>query len=151
MMKFMALLVFFLSGIAHAASQEPSAYVPGLGEIMGSIQMRHAKLWFAAKGGNWPFAAYELDELKEGFEDAISYQPDFKGKPIAEMVGPATQMPISELAKAIDEKNISHFVKAYDQLSRACSSCHQSAGRGFIVIQRPTAPPVTDQRYDVRP
>jgi hypothetical protein len=149
MMKFLAVLLFLLSGIAHAESQQ--SYVPGLGEIMGSVQMRHAKLWFAAKGENWPLAAYELGELKEGFEDAVKYQPDFKGKPIAEMIGPATQMPLSELAKAIAEKNEAHFVKAYDQLSAACSSCHRSAGRGFIVIQRPSAPPYTDQRYDVRP
>ena len=148
-MKYIALLILFLSGVAHAESQK--TYVPGLGEIMGSIQMRHAKLWFAAKGKNWPLAAYELGELKEGFEDATKYQPDFKGKPIAEMIGPATQLPLAKLESAIDEKDSSHFVKAYDQLSNACSSCHQSAGRGFIVIQRPTAPPYTDQRYDVRP
>ena len=150
-MKFYVIVILFISGLSHAASQESAAYVPGLGEIMGSIQMRHAKLWFAAKGENWPLAAYELDELKEGFEDAAKYQPDFKGKPIAEMIGPATQKPLAEVAEAIDEKDSLHFVKAYDQLSRACSSCHRSAGRGFIVIQRPTAPPYTDQRYDARP
>ncbi len=148
-MKFLAVLLFLLPGIAHAESQE--SYVPGLGEIMGSVQMRHAKLWFAANGENWPLATYELGELKEGFEDAAKYQPVFKGKPIGEMIGPATQMPLSELAKAIAEKNEAHFVKAYDRLSVACSSCHQSAGRGYIVIQRPTTPPLTDQRYDVRP
>ncbi len=149
-MKFFALLALFLSGIAQAAPREPETYVPGLGEIMGSIQMRHAKLWFAAKGGNWPLASYELGELKEGFEDAARYQPDFKGKPIAEMLEPATRKPLSELVKAIDERDGAHFARAYDQLSRACTSCHESAGRGFIVIQRPTAPPVTDQRYDAR-
>lgn len=126
-------------------------YTPGLREFMSSIQMRHAKLWFAAKGRNWPLAAYELDEIKEAFEDAAKYQPVFKGKPIAEMIGPVAEKPLAQLAKAIDEKNSADFIRAYDQLSHACSSCHQSAGHGFIVIQRPTAPPVTDQRYDAHP
>ena len=37
------------------------AYTPGLGDFMGQIQMRHAKLWFAGKAKNWQLAAYELD------------------------------------------------------------------------------------------
>lgn len=69
--------------LASGCSQEkaPSApqanasqpYVIGLGEIMGLTQMRHAKLWFAGEAGNWPLSAYELDELKEGFDDAVTY------------------------------------------------------------------------------
>jgi hypothetical protein len=49
----------------HAHAAPP--YVPGLGELMSANQMRHAKLWFAGEAGNWPLAAYDLDELKEGF------------------------------------------------------------------------------------
>ena len=32
-------------------------------------QMRHIKLWFAGRAGNWPLADYEIDQLKEGFDD----------------------------------------------------------------------------------
>lgn len=62
------------------------SYIPGLGDIMGPIQMRHAKLWFAGTKGNWPLAGYELDEIKEGFEDAARFQPEYEGRPIAKMV-----------------------------------------------------------------
>ncbi len=52
-MKFIALLLLGISGIAFAVPNEPAGmkqdYTPGLGEFMSSIQMRHAKLWFAAK------------------------------------------------------------------------------------------------------
>ncbi len=147
---FAVLLLAGLPGIASAVSEPQPPYTPGLGEFMSSIQMRHAKLWFAGKGRNWPLAGYELDELEEGLEDAAKYQPVFKGKPIAEMIGPATGEPLAQLKKAIDEKDSAHFVKAYDQLTRACSSCHQSAGHGFIVIRRPAVPPMSDQRYDAR-
>ncbi|MGH2563654.1 MAG: hypothetical protein ACRDE5_04015, partial [Ginsengibacter sp.] len=42
-------------------------YAPGLGEIMGGIQMHHAKLWYAGINDNWELAQYEIDELKERF------------------------------------------------------------------------------------
>src|ERR1700692_621005 len=51
------------------AAKEP--YAPGLGEIMTLTQMRHLKLWLAGAAKNWELADYELDELKEGFDDAI--------------------------------------------------------------------------------
>ena len=83
---------------------------------MGQIQMRHAKLWFAGKAKNWQLAAYELDEIKEAFEDAAKYQPNFKGQPIAAMIGPITARPITQLEEAIDAKDTVRFAKAFDSL-----------------------------------
>lgn len=145
-------------GVGRAASQdgttpppqkiEQQGYTPGLGEFMTVIQMRHAKLWFAGKGRNWELAAYELDELKEAFEDVAQYQPEYEGKPIAAMIGPITSGPIAQIEKAIDAHDFNRFAKAYDGLSRACSACHQATEHGFIRIKRPTVPPVTNQRFD---
>lgn len=117
---------------------------------MGPIQTHHAKLWFAGKAKNWELAAYELDELREGFENAAKYQPDFKGKPIAKLIGSETDQPMAALKNAIEAKDMAKFTKAMDGLSSACTACHQAAGFGFIVIQRPAAPPLTNQRFDLR-
>lgn len=125
-------------------------YKPGLGDLMGQIQVRHAKLWFAGKARNWQLAAYELDEIKEAFEDAGKYHPSFKGKPIAEMIGPITEQPITKLEKAIATKDTAQFAKAFDSLSKACMSCHQATEYGFIAIQRPSFPPLTNQRFELR-
>jgi len=122
-------------------------YAPGLGEFMSTIQLRHAKLWFAGKGKNWQLASYELDELKEAFEDAAKYQPEFKGKPITKNIEPMTAEPVERLEKAIEAKDYARFVRAYDSLSHACSACHQATDHGFISIQRPTFPPLTNQRF----
>ncbi|WP_283744478.1 hypothetical protein [Sideroxydans sp. CL21] len=78
----MSLCAAGISFGAHATETAPVAmekqaavhqenYVPGMGEIMGSTQMRHAKLWFAGKSGNWDLASYELDEIREGMDDAV--------------------------------------------------------------------------------
>src|ERR1700733_16219163 len=52
-----------------AASAQDSPAGPGLGEIMTLQQLRHIKLWFAGRAGNWPLADYEMGELNEGFEN----------------------------------------------------------------------------------
>ncbi len=137
----------------HAQAQAPTtneAYTPGLGEFMGQIQMRHAKLWFAGKAKNWQLAAYELGEIKEAFGVAAKYQPNFKGKPIAETIGPITDQAITQLEKAIDAKDPVRFAKTFDRLSNACMSCHQANGYGFIAIQRPSSPPMTNQRFEFK-
>lgn len=151
---FSILIIVFVLGFGSqygALAGAPDAYVPGLGEFMAAIQLRHAKLWFAGKAKNWQLAAYELDELREVFEDAAKYQPEFKGKPIAELIGQVTNEPMASLEKAIRTKDATGFAKALDQLSAACTSCHQSTGYGFISIQRPVSPPLTNQRFDLRP
>src|SRR6187200_171731 len=69
----LAAALFLLPLAAHAQQNEP--FKPGLGEITSLQQMRHLKLWLAAQAGNWALADYELDELKEGFEDITKYYP----------------------------------------------------------------------------
>ncbi|MGI0135103.1 MAG: hypothetical protein ACREBW_09125, partial [Candidatus Micrarchaeaceae archaeon] len=49
---------------------------PGLGEIMGVIQQHHAKLYYAGTKGNWPLAAYELNEIQEGLDAAMTFYPN---------------------------------------------------------------------------
>ena len=148
-------LLLATSGVlAEPGESQPSApqgaYTPGLGDIMGAIQMRHAKLWFAGKSRNWQLAAYEIDEIKEGFENAARFQPNFKGRPIARMIEEATLQPFNSLAKAVETKNSVIFVKAFDQLTGACNACHRAAGFEFISIQRPSLPAITNQEYGAR-
>ncbi len=133
-----------------ALAGAPEPYAPGLGEFMSSIQMRHVKLWFAGRAQNWALAAYELDELKEAFEDAAKYQPYFKGKPIAKLIGEVTGEPMASLEKTVASKDGAGFVKAMDGLTDACNSCHRSTGYGFIVIQRPVSRPLTNQRFELK-
>jgi len=45
-------------------------YVPALGDIMGAIQERHIKLWFARRRANWDLARYELEHIRTSLEDA---------------------------------------------------------------------------------
>lgn len=121
--------------------------MPGLGEIMGATQMRHAKLWFAGKNKNWELARYELDEIKEGFEDAKTYYPSFKGIPVSALLDKNTLPPLNGLDRSIDGKDGKKFAEAFDRLTAACNRCHQEAGHGYIVIKRPTSLQYSNQEF----
>lgn len=131
------------------SSQKPieEMYAPGLGDIMATTQMRHAKLWFAGKGKNWTLAKYELEEIKEGFEDVAKFHPVFKGNALSEMLDKLMAKPIVEVGKAIESKDDLKFRRAFESLTSACNACHQTTRHGFIVIKMPTIPPVSNQEF----
>lgn len=131
-----------------AAARDP-AYVPGLGEIMAATQMRHLKLWFAGEAGNWPLAAYEVDELEEGFADAMRYHPRHKDapRPLTEVIPEFTTAPIAALRAAIAARDRARFVAAYDALTDGCNGCHVASRFGFNVVVRPRANPYANQRF----
>jgi hypothetical protein len=121
---------------------------PGLGEYMTTIQLHAAKLWFAAKAGNQELAQYELDELKETMEAAKALNAEKNGIKISSVLDSVLQTQIAELDKSIKSKSQSEFQKSYDEMLGACNGCHTEAGFKFIHIIRPSAPPVTNQKWE---
>jgi hypothetical protein len=135
------------SAVLADAQTAKEPYEPGLGEFMTATQLRHAKLWFAGKNSNWDLAAYEIDEIKEGLEDAAKLHPTFDNVPVAEMIKSIIDPRIERLEKAVVAKNSAQFVAAFDELTAGCNSCHAGAGKPFIRIQRPTELPVSNQNF----
>lgn len=133
-----------------AGSSDEGATGPGLGEIMSATQMRHAKLWFAGQAGNWPLAAYEVDELEEGFDDVVRFHPTHKDSPapLSELVPAMMSAPIRQLRAVIAAQDRSRFDAAFDALTGACNACHQETHFGFNVVVRPTANAFSNQRFE---
>ena len=127
-----------------------ASYAPGLGELMSLNQMRHSKLWFAGEAGNWKLAAYELDELREGFDDVVRYyRTTHKDSPvpIGEAVEKIMPEPLATVGRAIEKQDRAGFVRAYDALTDGCNRCHQATNFGFNVVQRPTSNPYSNQSF----
>ena len=124
-------------------------YVIGLGEIMGLNQMRHQKLWYAGQARNWPLVAYEVDEMREGFQDAATYHDRHKGapQPLSVMIPLFVDTPLADLDKAASARDPVAFDKAFDALTEGCNGCHRAAGFGFNVITRPTGLTYTNQKF----
>jgi len=151
--RWLAKAVALSAGLACLACSRPQeatqAYTPGLGEIMALNQMRHSKLWFAGQAGNWDLAAYELDELQEGLDDAAKYHPTHKSSPlpVPAPIQKIISQPMQELRTAIRGKDGARFAVAFDALTAGCNSCHQATNFGFNVVVRPSANPFPNQSF----
>lgn len=125
-------------------------YHPGLGDLMTAfVQPRHIKLGLAGRAGNWPYAAYELGELREAFDDIAKLVPKHGKLDIPPAIASTVTQPMADLDTAIKAKDRAAFGKAYAALTDACNACHRSGDHPMIVIQVPTASPFPDQ--DFRP
>jgi hypothetical protein len=114
-------------------------YHPGLGELMTAfVQPRHTKLGLAGAAGNWDYAAYELDELRETFDDTGKLILKHGELAIPQAIAATVKQPMDALDAAIKAKDSGGFAKAYGDLTTACNACHQSAGHAAIVIQVPS-------------
>jgi hypothetical protein len=131
--------------LAVAQSGRGSAgegYVPRLGDIMNAAQSRHIKLWFAGKARNWELAANELRLVRAGLEDAARLYSDVPVTDVTTM-----SAPIQSLADAIAAGDSGKFTKAFGELTTGCNACHQSMGRGFVVMRVPTEQPFSNQSF----
>jgi hypothetical protein len=115
---------------------------------MTTIQLHAAKLWFAAKAGNWELAAYELHELEETMESVKKLNVEKNSVKISSVMDAVLQTQIAELEKSVERKSQTEFQKFYDETLSACNGCHMQAGYKFIRIVRPSAPPVVNQRWE---
>jgi hypothetical protein len=111
------------------------AYVPGLGEFMGRIQVDHAKLWLAGEARNWELAEYQL------------MIPRYQIVPVGDMIDAIITGTIIDLEKAIAAHDFGKFSAGFDKLTEACNSCHQAANRGFITIKRPAQSNFSNQDF----
>src|SRR6202041_3855363 len=120
-MKRIVISAVIVAGSVVLAAAQPARapYEPGLGEFMMAAQLRHAKLWFAGKSHNWDLAAYEIDEIKEGLEDAARLHSTVDGVAVAEMIKTIIDPRIERLEKAGDAKNNSQFIGGFDELTAA--------------------------------
>ena len=124
-----------------------SSYRPGLGEFMGSIQIHHAKLWFAGKGQNWKLADFEISEIRESIEGIKKYCMDRTETKSIGMI----EQPIESVSKAIELKNELAFEKSFNLLTLTCNNCHQTTNHAFNVIKAPETPPFSNQQFLVKP
>jgi hypothetical protein len=147
--RMIAVVITLAAALTGFAAGQPSkaADAPGLVELMLVTQSHHAKLWLAGNARNWELADYQLDELKEGLEDAGKKIPDYKGVPIGSMIENLMLPPIAEVEKAIKARDHVKFAAAFDALTARCNACHQGANRGFIVIQRPAGSAFPNQTF----
>ena len=99
---------------------------------------------------NWPYAAYELDQLRETFSDIAEILPKYRELSIPDLITSTVKEPLAALDRAIRATDGTQFTAAYGQLTASCNACQQSYDRTMIVIQPPTVA-ATFPDQDFRP
>jgi len=85
------------------------------------VQPRHIKLGLAGREQNWPYAAYELDQLCETLADLAEILPKHRDLSIPEMIESTVKEPLAALGRAIQAKDGGQFTVAYGQLTASCN------------------------------
>ena len=135
-----AIAVASALAVPSLATAQQRRHLAALGDLMTAfVQPRHIKLGLAGGEQNWPYAAYELDQLRETFADVADVMPKYRDLSIPDLITSTVEKPLAALDQAIKAKDGNQFTVAYGQLTASCNACHQSYDRAVIVIQPPMA------------
>jgi cytochrome c553 len=137
---------------ARASDDAERANSPlALADMMLIIQTRHAKLWYAGQAQNWKLADFLYEETQSMFNQIMITHPTYDGHVISELMPLHTARAMVDLQTALRTKDKAAFTRAYDDLTTSCNGCHEASDHGFIVVTRPSVPPMTNQDYRPRP
>ncbi len=109
---------------------------PGLGTVMIEYSFRFGTLYYAAQGGNWQLADYQLKEMTEIQEVAENTRPA-RAKALKQF----EDKYLEPLAAAIKAKDLKKFNVQFKSTLKACNDCHADQNFGFIKYELPKAPP----------
>jgi hypothetical protein len=142
------LAAFFVANASILAvdksSQSSESYVPSLGDLMGAIQLRHSKLWYAAKLRNWPLADYELEQLYINLKEATRFYSNIPATSDMSVLDRSA----GHVGEAIKTKDGKKFLQSFAEMTTACNRCHEAAGRAFILVRNPAFPsPYSNQVF----
>lgn len=142
----MALGLVILAGTAYAADDwlkgsvdekldTLAAIQPGLGTVMMEYSSRYTNIYYAAKGGNWGLAGYQLKEAREIQEVGETTRPAH-----ASALKAFEQAYLDPLDKTIEAKDFGKFEASFRSGIQGCNGCHAASGFPFIRYELPKAP-----------
>ena len=114
-----------------------------MGELMTSIQLHHAKLWFAGKNAAWPLAAYNESLIESAFKKLQRYHPGTAEARDAVMI----DGPLDSVSAAIARKDGRAFGQSFALLTTTCNNCHAVTKHAYNVILIPQGLPVDNQDF----
>jgi len=105
---------------------------PGLGTVMIEYGHRYTTAYYAAKGGNWALAAYQIKEMRE-----IQAVGETTRPARMEALKAFERSHLDPLDAAIRSKEWTKFDRSFRAGVEACNACHASVGMPYIKYQLP--------------
>jgi hypothetical protein len=109
---------------------------PGMAAIMKEVGERFTRTYYAAKGGNWKLAAYELNQVRTQFKVAKMTRPKF-----AEDLTEFEKEYLQPIFKAIHEQDLNAFSLVFDKGVSGTDFFHDKRGYPHIRYMLPKDPP----------
>lgn len=109
---------------------------PGLGTIMIEYSRRMSTLYYAAMGGNWGMAKYQIKEMPEIQEVGEATRPKH-----AKDLKKFESDYLIPLSHSVEAKDYKKFQGAFKKAVEGCNSCHADNGYEFIHYVLPAASP----------
>ncbi len=116
-----------------------AAIQPGMAAIMKDVGERYTRTYYAAKGGNWKLAAYELNLVRNAFKTAKVTRPKFADDLTAfdaEFLNP--------IFNAIHKRDWNEFEAAFEKGEFASDTYHDKRGYPHVRYQLPEDPPTSN-------
>ncbi|MEJ2359482.1 MAG: hypothetical protein P8Y13_15570 [Deinococcales bacterium] len=118
---------------------------PGLGTIMIEYGDRITNTYYAAQGGNWGLAQYQLHEATEIQEVGEITRPEH-----AEMLKAVEHSYLDPLNERIMAMDWPGFQQAFDTMvTQGCNACHAATGHSYIEYKLPPQPAESYLNFDL--
>jgi len=119
--------------------------LPDQAHAMADVGYHFANLWFAAEKQNWPLADFYLGETRSHLRWAVRLQPvrQTKAGAAVDLNGiwqAVDNTLLTEVDKAITNRDAVRFQAAYRQTLVGCYACHTACEKPFLRLQVPDAP-----------
>jgi hypothetical protein len=141
---FLSVLLSATTGCGSKPNPEGSVAgpPPRFSDRMDGIARRLERLGRAAEVGRWDLARYEVEELKETFEDVerTPLPEDVGQLNLREFIDPLVEEALPALDAALARQDRTEVRITFAGVAQRCNNCHRAAGRGFVEIpDRPGA------------
>jgi hypothetical protein len=110
---------------------------PHFGDRMDGIGRRFERLGRAGMAGRWEFAAYEVDELRESFEELERVpvpEEELGNLDVADLVRALVASALPGVDSAVARQDSAAFRAAFRQVAQECNDCHHRAKRPFVQV-----------------
>lgn len=109
---------------------------PGLGRLMPEVGRRYWVAYYAAQGGNWELAAYQLRQIVQLFRLGGTTRPK-----MAKHLESFRMSTLEPLAAAVEARDWPVFEAAYRDGIENANQLHRSTGHAEIRWRLPDDPP----------
>jgi len=109
---------------------------PGLATLMREISDRYWIAYYAARGGNWALAAYQLRATGKRCADGALTRPKHKG-----MLDSFVKQVLEPLLQQCATRDFAAFDRIYQEGIALANRMHAATGHPEIVWKLPARPP----------